>query len=120
MKNSSFVNPCILAFKRTIDLAFSIACLLITLPLLMLIALMIRISSRGPVFYCQLRVGKVRQGKIEHFNMIKFRTMVNDAEASTGAVWALSNDTRLTTIGRFLRKTRLDELPQFINVINRS
>lgn len=117
MKNSSFINPSILVIKRSIDLAFSIISLLVTLPLLVLIALVIKVSSPGPVFYCQLRVGKVRLGEIKHFNMIKFRTMVNNAEASTGAVWAIGNDTRLTTIGRLLRKTRLDELPQFINVI---
>lgn len=117
MKNSSFINPSILVIKRSIDLAFSIISLLVTLPLLVLIALVIKVSSPGPVFYCQLRVGKVRLGEIKHFNMIKFRTMVNNAEAGTGAVWAIDNDTRLTTIGRLLRKTRLDELPQFINVI---
>ncbi len=117
MKNSSFINPSILVIKRSIDLAFSIISLLVTLPLLVLIALVIKVSSPGPVFYCQLRVGKVKLGEIKHFNMIKFRTMVNNAEASTGAVWAIDNDNRLTTIGRLLRKTRLDELPQFINVI---
>ena len=117
MTNCCFIHPKILVIKRTIDLTFSIVGLFITLPLLLLIALLIKISSQGPVFYCQVRVGKVRLGKAENFNMIKFRTMVNNAEANTGAVWAIDNDSRLTTVGRILRKTRLDELPQFINVI---
>ncbi|WP_019026228.1 sugar transferase [Colwellia piezophila] len=112
MKHHSFVHPSITLLKRAIDLTFSIFCLLLTLPLLVIIALAIKLSSSGDILYCQIRVGKVK-----NFNMIKFRTMVNDAEASSGAVWASSNDSRLTCVGRLLRKTRLDELPQFINVI---
>jgi lipopolysaccharide/colanic/teichoic acid biosynthesis glycosyltransferase len=59
----------------------------------------------------------MKAGKVQVFNMIKFRTMVTNAEASSGAVWATSNDNRLTVVGKILRKVRLDELPQFINVI---
>jgi len=117
MKHISYVHPSITLIKRAIDLTFSIICLLITLPLFLLIAIMIKLSSPGDIFYCQLRVGKMKAGKVKHFNMIKFRTMVNDAEGASGAVWATSNDSRLTPIGKFLRKVRLDELPQFINVI---
>lgn len=117
MKYTSFINPNIAIIKRSIDLAFSIVCLLLTLPLMLIIALLVKVSSKGSIFYCQLRVGKKKAGKVHHFQMIKFRTMVEDAEASSGAVWASSNDNRLTTVGKFLRKTRLDELPQFINVI---
>ena len=117
MKHHSFVHPNIALIKRSIDITFSITCLLLTLPLFVIIALMVKSSSPGAVFYCQLRVGKMKAGKVKHFNMIKFRTMVNNAEASSGAVWATSNDSRLTSVGRLLRKTRLDELPQFINVI---
>ncbi|MCJ8293643.1 MAG: sugar transferase [Colwellia sp.] len=117
MKHVSFVHPSITLIKRAIDLTFAITCLLLTLPLFGLIALMIKSSSPGSIFYCQLRVGKMSAGKVKHFNMIKFRTMVNNAEASSGAVWATSNDSRLTSVGRLLRKTRLDEMPQFINVI---
>jgi len=117
MKHISFVHPDIARLKRSIDLVFSIICLLLTLPLFVVIALMIKLSSRGDIFYCQLRVGKMKAGKVVHFNMIKFRTMVTNAEASSGAVWATSNDNRLTPIGKLLRKVRLDELPQFINVI---
>jgi lipopolysaccharide/colanic/teichoic acid biosynthesis glycosyltransferase len=117
MNNISFVHPSIALLKRTIDLVFSIICLLLTLPLFLVIALMIKSSSRGNIFYCQLRVDKMKARKVVHFNMIKFRIMVTDAEASSGAVWATSNDNRLTSIGKLLRKVRLDELPQFINVI---
>lgn len=117
MKHSNFVHPSISFIKRSIDLVFSVVCLLLTLPVFVVIAVMIKSSTRGPIFYCQLRVGKVSLGKIECFNMIKFRTMVNNAEADTGAIWALTNDKRTTSVGKLLRETRLDELPQFINVI---
>ncbi|MBL4765299.1 MAG: sugar transferase [Colwellia sp.] len=117
MKHNSFIHPSILLFKRGIDLVFSITCLLLTLPLFVVIALSIKATSPGPIFYCQSRVGKMKIGNIKHFNMIKFRTMVQDAESGTGAVWAQKNDSRLTKIGKLLRKMRLDELPQFINVI---
>jgi len=117
MKHNSFVHPSIMLIKRAIDLIFSITCLLLTLPLFVVIALLIKLSSPGDIFYCQSRVGKMKAGKAVHFNMIKFRTMVNDAEKGSGAVWATSNDSRLTPVGKFLRKVRLDELPQFINVI---
>ncbi len=117
MKQMSFINPNIAFIKRSIDLIFSIVCLFITLPLCLLIAILIKVSSPGNVFYCQQRVGKMKAGKVKHFKMIKFRTMVNNAEASSGAVWASSNDSRLTCVGKLLRKTRLDELPQFFNVI---
>ncbi|OUR61544.1 sugar transferase [Colwellia sp. 39_35_sub15_T18] len=117
MKHSSFVHPRILVFKRAIDLVFSIVCLILTFPLFIVIALMIKFTSQGSVFYCQLRVGKLNSKKLVHFNMIKFRTMVNNAEAISGAVWASHNDNRLTPIGKLLRKFRLDELPQLINVI---
>ncbi|MBL4822261.1 MAG: sugar transferase [Colwellia sp.] len=117
MKQNSFIHPGILLCKRGIDLTFSITCLLLTLPLFVVIALSIKATSPGPIFYCQSRVGKMKVGKVQYFNMIKFRTMVQDAESATGAVWAQKNDSRLTKIGKLLRKARLDELPQFINVI---
>jgi lipopolysaccharide/colanic/teichoic acid biosynthesis glycosyltransferase len=91
--------------------------LLITLPLFPLIALAIKLNSRGPVFFKQLRIGKATLDHVVLFNMIKFRTMMNDAERESGATWAKKQDPRITTIGLFLRKTRLDELPQFINVL---
>jgi len=117
MTTRTFIHPSVYPIKRAIDLMVSISCLLIAFPLFIVIAILIKMTSVGPVFYCQSRVGKAVLGKMHIFNMIKFRTMVNDAESGTGAVWAQSNDNRLTTVGKLLRKTRLDELPQFINVI---
>ncbi|NRB39067.1 MAG: sugar transferase [Pseudomonadales bacterium] len=91
--------------------------LALSLPLFPLIALAIKVSSPGSVFFCQERVGHIEREQIATFSMIKFRTMCQEAEAKTGAVWASKDDPRLTTVGCFLRKTRLDELPQFINVL---
>ena len=87
--------------------------LVLTLPLMLLVAIAVRVSSPGPVFYRQTRVGK--DGKL--FTIYKFRSMRVDAEATTGAVWATENDPRVTTVGRFLRRTRLDEIPQLWNVL---
>lgn len=77
----------------------------------------IKLDSRGPVFYRQLRVGYCRPNVTRLFYVIKFRTMREDAEAASGAVWATKNDPRVTRIGRLLRKTRIDELPQVFNVL---
>jgi lipopolysaccharide/colanic/teichoic acid biosynthesis glycosyltransferase len=81
------------------------------------VALAIRVSSPGPVIFRQLRIGRALADRTELFMMFKFRTMYVDAEARTGPVWATKNDPRITPVGRFLRKTRLDELPQLINVL---
>jgi putative colanic acid biosynthesis UDP-glucose lipid carrier transferase len=98
--------------KRSFDLAASGLGLLLLSPLLALLALLVRVSSPGPVFYRQDRVG--RDG--HEFAMVKFRTMRSDAEAATGPVWTTEHDPRVTGIGRFLRRTSLDELPQLWNV----
>ena len=103
--------------KRTVDILGASAGLLLTAPLFPLIAVAIKLESPGPVFFRQLRIGAARENRTELFEMIKFRSMRQDAEAGTGAVWASKNDPRITRIGQFLRKTRLDELPQFINVL---
>jgi sugar transferase (PEP-CTERM system associated) len=87
--------------------------LIVTLPVLLLVALAVRVTSPGPVLYRQRRVGF--QGHI--FQVLKFRSMYTDAEARTGAVWAQKNDPRITPVGRWLRKFRLDELPQLLNVL---
>ena len=79
----------------------------------LVIAIAIKIDSPGPVFYRQTRVGK--SGKI--FQMIKFRTMCHNAESMTGPVWTATQDARLTRVGPFLRKARLDELPQLFNIL---
>jgi len=112
------INPLTARFKRATDLTIASMGLLVTLPLFPLIALAIKLDSSGPVFFRQSRIGRSTPEQVEIFNMIKFRTMVSDAEKSHGAVWASKNDSRITGVGRFLRKTRLDELPQLINVLN--
>jgi lipopolysaccharide/colanic/teichoic acid biosynthesis glycosyltransferase len=103
--------------KRLFDIGFASLALLLCLPIFPLIALAIKLDSPGPIFYKQLRVGRSLPDRVMLFEMIKFRTMVSDAESKTGATWAVVQDPRVTRVGRFLRKTRLDEIPQFINVI---
>lgn len=99
--------------KRSLDLAAGIIGLLLSIPLMVLVALAVRLDSKGPIFYCQTRVGH----RNRHFELMKFRSMRVDAEDANGAQWASKNDPRVTRVGRFIRKYRLDELPQFINVI---
>ena len=106
-------SPATVLVKRIIDVAFSILGLILFLPVMALIALAIRLDSWGPVLYRQARVGL--GGKV--FNVLKFRSMQCCAEADNNARWAQENDPRVTRVGRLLRKYRLDELPQFINVL---
>jgi len=98
---------------RCLDISGSILILIISMPATILISLSIKISSSGPVFYTQQRVGK--DGKL--FMLYKFRTMIEDAEKEVGPVLASRDDPRVTKVGKFLRATRLDELPQLINVL---
>ncbi len=99
--------------KRYSDLLLATFGLLITSPLLLLAGILIKLTSKGPIVYTQNRVGK--NGKI--FKIYKLRSMRVDAEKGTGAVWAKKNDSRITPIGKILRKCRVDEIPQFLNVI---
>jgi lipopolysaccharide/colanic/teichoic acid biosynthesis glycosyltransferase len=108
LARKSFVD-----FKSSIDFTFALVIFVVTLPILALCALLVKLSSRGPVFFKQTRVGQ--DGKL--FEIIKLRTMKVNAEAETGPVWARDNDPRVTLVGRFLRKSHLDELPQVINVL---
>lgn len=102
------------AGKRTLDVVASLVGLFLAAPLIGLTALAIKLTSKGPVFYHQARVGL--QGKV--FTVHKFRSMRTDAEAATGAVWASKEgDPRVTPIGRFLRRSRIDEVPQLWNVL---
>ena len=101
------------AIKRLWDVIFSFLFLLVTSPLLLLIALAVKLSSPGPVFYRQERMGLNGQT----FDMLKFRSMPVGTEQKTGAVWAKAGENRATRVGSFLRKTSLDELPQFVNVL---
>jgi exopolysaccharide biosynthesis polyprenyl glycosylphosphotransferase len=99
--------------KRLLDVGFSLTILVVGLPLWIIIAVCIKLDSRGPVFYRQVRVGR----SDKHFKVFKFRSMRADAEKHSGPIWAGRNDPRVTRVGRMLRKTHLDEVPQFINVL---
>lgn len=100
-------------FKRTLDIGVSLLGLAFFAPFLPLIALAIRLDSPGPILFRQTRMG---QGD-RLFTLLKFRTMRQDAESRTGAVWSQENDPRVTRVGAFLRKTRLDEIPQLVNIL---
>lgn len=100
--------------KRILDILFSLLMIAGFLPLWLLIAVLIRLDSRGPVFYLQERVGK--NGRL--FHVVKFRSMMENAEHVTGPVWASENDKRVTRVGKWMRKLRLDEVPQFVNVLS--
>ena len=99
--------------KRLIDIVVSLIVLVVFSPLWLIIALAIKIDSKGPVFYRQKRVGKNKQ----EFELIKFRSMMPNAEDQTGPKWAEKEDPRVTRMGRFLRRTGIDEIPQFFNVL---
>lgn len=99
--------------KRVCDILLASVALVISFPIMILIAIAIKLDSEGPVIYKQKRV---TEGERE-FYVLKFRTMVKDAEKMTGPVLATENDPRITRVGRFLRATRLDELPQLINIL---
>ncbi len=98
-------------FKRLIDLCLATIIFLVASPVLLLVAIAIKLDSKGPIIFRQTRLGK--DGK--EFEMYKFRSMVVNAEA--GGVYSDNNDPRITAVGNFLRKTSLDELPQCINII---
>ncbi len=113
------------------NFAIALTALILLMPLIVFIALAVKLSSRGPIIYTQPRVGLDRRQndnggerryRVEDlggqpFRIYKFRTMTVDAERHSGAVWATKNDPRITVVGGILRKTRLDELPQLINVL---
>lgn len=127
--------------KRTLDILGAIVGLMLTTPLWLLIPIVIKLDSHGPVFYTQTRVGINRRKRDRRcfdrtaddnrrdrdrrrvdymgkpFEVIKFRTMVQDAEKGSGPVWATKGDARITRVGAFLRRTRIDEIPQFINIL---
>jgi len=98
---------------RAVDVVGSALSLILLSPLMAVVAVLIKLTSSGPVLYKQVRIAK--DG--ESFNLYKFKTMLNDAEKHTGPVLAVKNDPRVTKIGRFLRATRVDEIPQLFNVI---
>ncbi|WP_461413209.1 sugar transferase [Gemmatimonas sp.] len=116
---------------RVFNVVVALAMLLVALPIMLVTALVIRLTSPGPIFYMQTRVGidrrwnrtrAVRERRREDlggipFTIYKFRSMRVDAEVNGQAVWATQNDDRVTAIGKFIRKSRIDELPQLLNVI---
>jgi lipopolysaccharide/colanic/teichoic acid biosynthesis glycosyltransferase len=128
-------------YRRFFDVAVSLIALVFSLPIIMIAAILIKLDSPGPILYKQIRVGVNRRKRGNEdeilssepadteqnkrnsdflgkpFNIYKLRTMRSDAESKTGAVWASKNDNRVTRVGKLLRKTRIDELPQFINVL---
>jgi len=121
VKESWFLHtPGILAFsspmsknlKRILDVIFSFIGLVLGLPFFIILPLLIRLDSSGPALLKQRRTGK----NLQEFTLYKFRTMIDNAEAKTGPVWAQKQDPRVTRLGRVLRKTRLDEIPQLLSV----
>jgi exopolysaccharide biosynthesis polyprenyl glycosylphosphotransferase len=111
--NSPPTGPSDRVFKRFFDVLGSTLLLILFSPVFLVIGLLIKLSSRGPVLYRQTRMGV--DGKL--FTLYKFRSMGTDAEAKSGAVWAVKGDPRTTKFGKWLRQTSLDEIPQFYNVI---
>ncbi|MFN2315429.1 MAG: sugar transferase [Gemmatimonadales bacterium] len=117
--------------RRWLNVTVALLGIVLTLPLWLLIAALIKLTSRGPALYTQIRVGLDTRGTGlqpndprrkqdlggRPFRIYKFRTMTVNAESETGAVWAQKNDCRITSVGRILRQYRLDELPQLINVL---
>ncbi|MDP4105444.1 MAG: sugar transferase [Bacillota bacterium] len=99
-------------FKLLLDSFISFFALLVSSPIILIVSLLIKIDSNGPIFYKQERIGKSGRP----FSIIKFRTMHVDAETN-GPQWARQNDSRITKIGYYLRKYRIDEIPQFINIL---
>jgi lipopolysaccharide/colanic/teichoic acid biosynthesis glycosyltransferase len=117
--------------SRVVNFALAAMAMLVTFPLLLILAIAVKVTSRGPILYAQTRVGldrrwrstlAMQERRLEDlggqvFTIYKFRTMRVDAERGSGAVWAQENDPRVTRLGRFMRILRLDEFPQFWNVL---
>ncbi len=99
--------------KKIIDKVFALIGIVLSCPLMLLAALAIKLTSKGPAFFKQERLSQNERP----FTLIKFRTMIDNAEKLTGPKWASEDDPRITEVGRFLRKSRLDELPQFFNIL---
>lgn len=108
------LQPWEVAIKRGMDIAVSSLILVVGSPIWLLVALAVKLESKGPVFYTQERVGKDER----RFKIVKFRSMHEEAEKESGPVWANKKDPRITRVGKILRKARLDEIPQFMNVLD--
>jgi sugar transferase (PEP-CTERM system associated) len=99
--------------KRTVDLAAALILSILYMPLMIAIAVLVKLDSKGPIIYAQKRLGRNKRP----FYLYKFRSMVADAEKSTGPIWCQDNDARITRVGKWIRSLRLDELPQLWNVL---
>jgi exopolysaccharide biosynthesis polyprenyl glycosylphosphotransferase len=99
--------------KRIFDLIVSFLILIVSSPVIIVTSIAIKIDSKGPMFFKQERMGQ--DGKV--FNILKFRSMIKDAEKYTGPVWSQKDDPRVTRVGRLVRKLRIDEIPQMYNVL---
>jgi lipopolysaccharide/colanic/teichoic acid biosynthesis glycosyltransferase len=117
LADQAFAHPVVEVGKRIFDVAVASVALVVLAALFVPIAIAIKLDSQGPILYRQLRVGRATPRYTQLFRLIKFRSMRVDAEKATGPVWSAENDPRITAVGRLLRKTRLDELPQCINVL---
>jgi lipopolysaccharide/colanic/teichoic acid biosynthesis glycosyltransferase/glycosyltransferase involved in cell wall biosynthesis len=115
--NSSKAFDLVKFVKRLMDVVGSLFLLIVLSPVMLISAVIIKLTSKGPVIFKQLRVGEYNEEFVSLFYVFKFRSMVCNAEKLTGAVWATKNDPRITAFGRIMRKTRIDELPQLINVL---
>jgi len=111
------VSPVVAVFKRAFDILVSLFIVVLTLPLCVITAVLICLDSPGGAFFSQTRVGMIDAKGARLIRIYKFRTMRSDAEAQTGAVWAKKNDDRITRVGRIIRKVRIDEIPQILNVV---
>lgn len=109
LPDSNWYLPC----KAAADFILAVLLFILTLPLMILAMALVKLTSRGPFIYSQIRVGRDRRT----FNIYKIRTMKHDCERLTGAIWSPRHDPRITPIGRFLRLTHLDELPQLWNIL---
>jgi len=116
-QNHHYIPSIVLHGKRMTDILIAVLGLFVSGMLFPIIAIAIKLTSPGPILFKQLRIGHADLDRTHLFWMYKFRTMGNNAEETTGAVWATAQDPRVTKVGLFLRKTRLDELPQLFNVI---
>jgi len=112
-QDRSFHPAIYLKLKRVFDITFSLTGLFLSAPILLAIAIIIKATSKGDLIFRQERLGLNEKP----FTLMKFRTMIVDAERESGPVWTTTNDARVTRFGRFLRKSRLDELPQFVNIL---
>lgn len=115
--SNGYVHPFVRITKRLFDIAIAFSGIVFLLPLVPLLAIAIKFDSKGPIFYSQSRVGLVKKGVRLQFRIFKFRTMCADAESDGVVRLASIGDPRITKVGAFLRKTRLDETPQLVNVL---